>query len=208
MKILNLYSCLGGNRAAWGDDHDITAVELDPELCLMYSERFPNDKVLCVDAHQYLLNHFEEFDFIWSSPPCPTHSRARFWNSKLDKVYPDMSLYQEIILLQNYFNGLYCVENVIPYYTPLIPGVIRGRHMYWANFPLPSVLSNRKIDMVGRDELKRFEKFHGIDISQYKGTQRKDKLVRNLVDYEAGKTILDAAMGRPVEKSSSQLSLL
>lgn len=60
MKILNLYVCLGGNRYLWGDEHDITAVELDPELARMYQERFPNDKVIIADAHQYLLDHYKE----------------------------------------------------------------------------------------------------------------------------------------------------
>ena len=52
MKILNLYACLGGNRYKWGNDHDITAVELDQDLAKLYQERFPNDKVIVADAHQ------------------------------------------------------------------------------------------------------------------------------------------------------------
>ena len=31
-----------------------------------------------------------------------------------------MKLYEEIIFLDNYFKGKYVVENVIPYYEPLI----------------------------------------------------------------------------------------
>ena len=88
-KILNLYACLGGNRAKWdevaenlGLELEVTAVELDPELARMYQERFPNDIVIIADAHQYLLDHFKEFDFIWSSPPCPTHSRVRITQKK------------------------------------------------------------------------------------------------------------------------------
>ena len=124
MKILNLYACLGGNRYKWNevkDDIEVTAVELDFELARLYQERFPNDKVIIADAHEYLLKHYKEYDFIWSSPPCPSHSRARFWNSKAERVYPDLKLYEEIILLQTHFKGKYCVENVVPYYEPLIP---------------------------------------------------------------------------------------
>ena len=77
MKVLNLYACLGGNRYKW-TDCEVTAVELDPEAARLYQERFPNDTVIIADAHQYLLDHFKEFDFIWSSPPCPSHSRARY----------------------------------------------------------------------------------------------------------------------------------
>ena len=88
-KICNLYACLGGNRFKWdqvakelGIKIKVTAVELDPELARLYQERFPDDTVIVTDAHQYLLEHYKEFDFIWSSPPCPTHSRANFWGSK------------------------------------------------------------------------------------------------------------------------------
>ena len=80
MKILNLYACLGGNRYKWNEvkeDIEVTAIELDPELARLYQERFPNDTVIIEDAHEYLLKNFKEYDFIWSSPPCPTHSSIR-----------------------------------------------------------------------------------------------------------------------------------
>ena len=214
MKILNLYACLGGNRYKWGNDHDITAVELDPELARMYQERFPNDKVMVSDAHQYLLDHYKEFDFIWSSPPCPSHSRIRFNQAKgrNDDVYkaeyPNMMLYQEIILLDNYYDGKYVVENVIPYYEPLIPAQKRGRHLYWTNFRLPSELGERKISIgSGTDEVNRLCKFHEIDLSSYKGEQRKDKIARNLVDYEAGLTILNTALGIIIKSNTKQLEI-
>ena len=77
-KILNLYACLGGNRYKWdevSDNIEVTAIELDTELAKLYQERFINDIVIVADAHKYLLEHYQEYDFIWSSPPCPTHSR-------------------------------------------------------------------------------------------------------------------------------------
>ena len=212
MKILNLYACLGGNRYKWGNEHDITAVEWDEELAIMYQERFPNDKVIVADAHQYLLDHYKEFDFIWSSPPCPSHSRARFWSSKGEQVkpiYPDMTLYQEIIFLDNFFDGKYVVENVIPYYQPLIEAQKRGRHLYWANFILPGVLSNRHFKISQeKNEFEQLCKFHKIDISKYKGKQSKTKIGRNLVEYEAGKVILDTAMGILKKQDEKQISLL
>jgi len=135
-KILNLYACLGGNRYKWdevADNLEITAVEWDEELAKLYQERFPNDTVIIADAHQYLLDHYKEFDFIWSSPPCPTHSRLVNTNKHRENYtnkYPDMKLYQEIIFLDDIFQGKYVVENVIPYYKPLIPAKKRGRHLY------------------------------------------------------------------------------
>ena len=199
MKILNLYACLGGNRYKWDEvtDVDVTAVELDAELARMYQERFPNDKVIVADAHQYLLDHYKEFDMIWSSPPCPTHSKARFARKESTKaVYPDMKLYAEIIFLKHNFKGKYIVENVIPYYEPLIPAKKIGRHLYWTNFNLPNNLNERKGGIIeGKNEVKKLCEFHEIDISSYKGSQRKDKIARNLVDFEAGRTILEIALG-------------
>lgn len=220
MRILNLYACLGGNRYKWdevaeaaGIEIEVTAVELDPELARMYQERFPNDIVIVADAHQYLLDHYKEFDFIWSSPPCPSHSRARYWNSSnydttTEAIYPDMMLYQEILFLQHYYRtGKFVVENVIPYYEPLISAEKRGRHLYWTNFKLPKDLGERKVQIgAGADELNKLCEFHEIEVSSYKGEQSKIKIARNLVDYEAGRVIFETALGiinRPKQKMES-----
>lgn len=216
MRILNLYACLGGNRYKWGDEHEITAVEWDEELAKLYQERFPKDKVIVADAHQYLLDNYQDFDFIWSSPPCPSHSRARAYNSKYKAQYPDMSLYQQIILLELVskgenprFKGKYVIENVVPYYDPLIPAHKRGRHLYWTNFNLPNTLSNRKPPVFGHttDELNKLCEFHDYNFNQYKGKQSTVKIARNLVEYEAGKTILDTAMGIIKKQNINQIEL-
>lgn len=219
-KILNLYACLGGNRYKWdevakkaGIQIEVTSIELDPELARLYKERFPNDIVIITDAHQYLLDHYKGFDFIWSSPPCPSHSRARYWvckngQQKTKPVYPDMKLYQEILFLENYFKGRYCVENVIPYYTPLIPAKKRGRHLYWTNFNLPSVVSDRSFNISNtKDEVKGLCEFHDFDFYKYNGKQRRNKIARNLVDYEAWKTIFSTALGFVSYNGSKQMSL-
>lgn len=133
MKVLNLYAGIGGNRKLW-EDVEVTAVELEPEIAAIYKQNFPNDNVIVSDAHQYLLDHYSEFDFIWSSFPCTTHTRMNV-NFSLIR-YPDLGLYQEILFLQNFFKGKYCVENVIPYYEPLIPAQQFNRHLFWANFKI------------------------------------------------------------------------
>jgi len=219
-KVLNLYACLGGNRYKWdevaeeaGIDMQVTAVELDPELARLYQERFPNDNVVIADAHQYLLDHYKEFDFIWTSPPCPTHSRLVISNkNKIPMNYPDMKLYQEVIFLDNFFTGQYVVENVIPYYEPLMPAQKRGRHLYWTNFNLPSNIGERKNGvgiMCGQsnDEFSKLCEFHKIDIGTYKGNQSKTKIARNLVDYEAGRTIFETALGIIRKKDVTQTEL-
>ena len=216
MKILNLYACLGGNRYKWdevakeaGIEIEVTAVELDEELARLYQERFPNDKVIVADAHQYLLDYFDEFDFVWTSPPCPTHSRL---NSMIIKNtgevrYPDMKLYQEIIILKKWFRGKFVVENVIPYYEPIIPGIKRDRHIYWTNFNLPNDIGDRKKNDLVKLSIKDLEKFHNIDLNSYNGKQLKLKIARNLVDYEAGRTIFETALGIIRKKDIKQQEL-
>lgn len=213
MRILNLYACLGGNRYKWDEvtDVEVTAVEWDEELARLYQERFPNDKVIVADAHQYLLDHYKEFDFIWTSPPCPTHSKVRFSQHTKDSYipkYPDMKLYQEILFLKHHFKGKYVVENVIPYYEPFIVAHKRGRHLYWTNFNLPNNLNERKSSIMGGvDEVTKWCKFHDYDFRQYKGKQRTDKIARNLVDYEAGRTILETALGVIRRENENQLDM-
>ena len=130
MKILNLYAGIGGNRKLWDNNHDITAVEIDSDIASVYQDLYPKDKVIIDDAHEYLRKHFREYDFIWASPPCPTHSvlqMTRYYTK--DLKYPDMALWQEIIWLRSFFKGNWVVENVKTYYQPLIyPTFIIDRH--------------------------------------------------------------------------------
>ena len=210
MKVLNLYACLGGNRYKW-TDCEVTAVELDPEAARLYQERFPNDTVIIADAHEYLLNHFKEFDFIWSSPPCPSHSRVRISQKNRENFefkYPDMKLYEEVIFLENFFDGKFVVENVIPYYEPLIKGQQRGRHIYWTNFILPQDVGERLegkgLISIAKNEVEQLSKFHDYDFRKYKGSQSMVKMARNLVDYEVGLTIFNTARGIIQKSNTSQ----
>ena len=110
--------------------------------------------------------------------------------------YPDMKLYEEILFLKYLYNGKYVVENVIPYYEPLIPAQKRHRHLYWTNFNLPNILTNREVRISsGTNEVQNLCQFHDFDFYKYKGKQPTNKIARNLVDYEAGKTILETAVG-------------
>lgn len=204
MKILNLYAGIGGNRKLWGNEHQITAVELNPDIAKIYKDFYPNDEVIVGDAHQYLLEHYKEFDFIWSSPPCPSHSRARyglgFHGGKVDGIYPDMRLYQEIIFLDKHFKEKYCVENVQAYYKPLIEPQVLGRHWYWANFTISKIKIGSSgittsITTAG-NPVKKFnvldyEKLYNYDLSSYK-IANKRLLLRNCVEPETGLHILNS----------------
>ena len=143
MKVLNLYAGIGGNRKNW-KNVSVIAVELDPVLAEFYARKFPEDEVVVGDAHQYLLDHYKEFDFIWSSPPCQSHSSfrqnicVRFSGARA--VYPDMRLYQEILFLRHNAKCLWTVENVKPYYKPLIEAdAVLHRHLFWCNFQIQQI---------------------------------------------------------------------
>ena len=155
MKILNLYAGIGGNRKLWGDDHEIVAIENVPEIAKIYQDFFPKDNVIIADAHQYLLDHFKEFDFIWSSPPCPSHSKTNFF-LKGQGIYrfPDMKLYEEVIFLKHFYKGKWVVENVKPYYKPLIEPQYIGRHAFWSNFLIREIKVDYEIGTMNRQASK------------------------------------------------------
>lgn len=193
MNILNLYAGIGGNRKLWRYGHDITAVELNPEIAAEYKKRFPNDTVIIGDAHEYLLKNYMHFDFIWSSPPCPSHSdirRCGVHKGQYDAVYPEMGLYQEIILLQNFFKGKFVIENVKPYYESLIkPDYIADRHYFWLNFFVKEFKkSNDRI----HTDIKGSSTIYDFNIADT-NIKNKRKVLRNLVDPALGLHFLNCA---------------
>ena len=207
MKILNLYAGIGGNRKLWGDEHEITAVEWDNETAKVYQDYFPNDKVIVGDAHQYLLDHYKDFDFIWSSPPCPTHSILNRSNHGLGRPvkYPDMSLYQEIILLYTWFDGKYCIENVIPYYEPLIPPTKKlHRHYYWTNFKMSNFEDYNKDRIHTKVTWK--DTLYGFNVVD-SNIDDKRKALRNMVDPALGLHILNAAQNIITKSDTEQGTL-
>lgn len=137
---------------------------------------------------------FKEFDFIWSSPPCPTHSKIRqcgVYSGRYEAKYSDMKLYEEIILLK-YFSPKstkWVVENVQSYYEPLIPPQELERHYFWANFYIGNCGYNKRgtshNDITGKSSV------YGIDLSKVKMKTRKDMVLRNMVNPELGLHILN-----------------
>lgn len=199
IKVCNAYSGIGGNRKNWtkenlGFDIEVTAVEYDPQIAAIYQDFFPDDKVIVADAHQYLLDHYKSYDFIWSSPPCPSHSdirRCGVHAGQNEALYPDMALYQEIILLQNFApkDCKWVVENVKPYYKPLISGKLMHRHLFWSNFNMPVFVEDGKrkhSDITGNKPV------YGFDLSKYDFPDKR-KLMRNMVDPELGLHIFKEA---------------
>jgi len=227
LKVANYYSGIGGNRKLW-EDVEVTAIENDPAIAEIYQDYFPDDKVIVADAHKHLLDHYKEFDFIWSSPPCPTHSRMtiNFANKRKIK-YPDMKLYQEIILLDNFFDGKYCIENVISYYTPLIAPKQNGRHYFWTNFNIHTTGKEnpqKQIGIIGQKLKKKINKVKkyapqeltqmktkddhfGFNIGSAKLNGRKDQVLRNCVDPLTGLMILNCARNIITKQNEKQIDL-
>ena len=203
-KILNLYSGLGGNRKHWDElgDFEITAIENNPAIAKIYQDFFPKDKVIITDAHQYLLDHFKEYDFIWSSPPCPTHSITNnFLHAQGIIRYPDMELWQEIVFLQKFFKGKWVIENVKSYYPPLYPPTEIDRHYFWSNFIIKDFSHKKEVSITNarastrrssEEYLKTLEDYHDIKLPTK--TKNSRLLLRNCVFPPVGKHILDFAI--------------
>ena len=207
LNIANLYAGIGGNAKEWdGSKCKITAVELDPKIAEVYKKLYPEDTVIVGDAHEYLRKHFREFDFIWASPPCQSHTRLQLCNQhKSSLKYPDMSLYQEILWLQTFFRGKWVIENVKPYYKPLIqPTFVIGRHYFWSSdfIMIPGLLKTKSpkgfTDNNSLKKIKELEEWLGIYLEKpiyYGNNHSPCQVLRNCVHPEIGKYIFEKITG-------------
>lgn len=200
MKILNLYAGLGGNRKLWGDEHEITSVENNVSIANCYEELYPNDEIVIGDSIEYLKKNIDNFDFIWASPPCYTHTRFTGRNHGLK--FPNLEIYSFILVLRKFFKGNYCIENVIPWYPPLIKETVQlGRHYFWSNFTIP----NKEFKLYNANLLmnpKELSKLRDVPLgifNKLKGPWRnhdmKGQVLRNMVNPEIGKYIMNCSMG-------------
>ncbi len=215
LKVLNLYAGVGGNRKYW-EDVEVTAVECNAEIAGIYQDLYPNDTVIIGDAHDYLLKYYLQYDFIWCSPPCPTHSKFKFMTSKMEpgtrgngiKKYIDCKLWQEIIFLKHYAECKWVIENVVPYYEPLVqPTINIDRHLFWSNFriPKPPVIKDMDFDIKGGS--KTWGKNEHFDLTKYKIKHRKDQILNNCVNPDLGLYILEQVKGIIRTPKTNQVSL-
>ena len=195
MKVLNLYAGIGGNRKLWGGV-EVAAVELNPDIAAIYKDFFPDDKIVIGDAHNYLLENYNKYDFIWSSPPCQTHSQIRYnlgvKNRGTKAVYPDMKLYEEILFLQWYYKGNWVVENTRGFYEPLIHPRFIGSHYFWSNFYIEDIKTGNRNHRDGTVESLQSRK--RIDLSKY-DIINKRQILRNCVEPELGLHIINQSKG-------------
>ena len=198
-RVLNLYAGVGGNRKSW-TDCEVTAVEYTQNIADVYQRLYPSDTVVVADAHQYLLDHYNEFDFIWSSPPCQSHSRMIRCGKNRKPRYPDLRLYEQILFLQHNFDGSWIVENVVPYYEPLILAIQRGRHLFWSNFAIPEFEPPpppkdfiNQTTVAGAEALKDWLGIHYEGNIYYEGNHCPAQVLRNAVHPEIGRIIMEAS---------------
>lgn len=194
-KVLNLYAGIGGNRKLW-EGVEVTAVEWNEEIAKAYQGFYPADTVVVEDAHEYLLKNYMNFDFIWSSPPCPTHGQYRYnvgvKAKGYEAVYPDMQIYEEVLLLQYHCEGRWVVENVKPYYEPLVkPTAILQRHLFWANYAIDEGRKFAPKMVRSKNKISDYADL-GYDITDTK-INNKRQVLRNCVDAELGLYIFEQA---------------
>lgn len=197
MRILNLYAGIGGNRKHW-KGHKITAVESDEKIAELYSSFYPDDELVIGDAHDFLLHNHKDFDFIWSSPPCQSHTKMIISGRNRKPTYPDMRLYEEIIYLRQFSKAYWVVENVKPYYGELLPAIVVGRHYFWSNFsfsikdvPRPKGFINP--NKVSKEDLMDWLGIYYDKNIYYNGNHDPCQILRNCVHPLIGEQILRSA---------------
>jgi DNA (cytosine-5)-methyltransferase 1 len=192
MKVLNLRAGVGGNRKLW-TGVQVTAIEKVPKIAEVYKRLYPDDEVIVTDANEYLETHYSEFDFIWDSPSCQKESRMVKFTRHKRKQLPSLEVYRTAIFLQNFFKGKWVVENVVPYYEPLIKPMVRcGRHLFWSNFkidPLEIKQPKNTINLANVAGKKVMMDWLGIHFDEniyYEGNHCPAQVLRNCVHPELG----------------------
>lgn len=186
-RVLNLCAGVGGNRKDW-EDCQVTAVENDEKIAKVYQKLFPNDAVIIGDSYEYLKDNYQNFDFVWISPPCQKHSKMMKATRHKVADYPDFKLYEVIVFLQHFFKGKWVVENIKPYYEPLIkPTAEIGRHLFWSNFPIDNIEVKQpkgfiqKSNLQGKKEMMDWLGLHFDEVIYYKKNHCPVQILRNCV---------------------------
>jgi len=208
-EVLNAWAGIGANTHNWNrDKYNITHIEINEEIAEANTELHPNDTVIQTDAKQFLVENYQDFDYIWASPPCPSHSsiaKAGAKNGQYNAKIPDMNLYGVIIFLDEYFEGDWTVENVQPFYerldkqerekaeakqTVIPPAQKTSRHLFWSSHEIsetsvPRSGFNKKNNQEIMDWL-------GIQVDNSFDTVEKRKVLRNCVHPKIGEAILNS----------------
>lgn len=201
-RVLNAYAGIGGNRHLWPAHWRVTAVELQPKIAAEYGRRYPSDEVIVDDAHAFVLAHAGDFDAVWTSPPCPSHSRLARVNAVRYGIplAPDSRLWDEVEHLRS--SGIrHVVENVHTYYAPPVPpDLVTSRHYYWCS-DVPALLTplassgNLRPDTGARE----FARLFGLPELRHGAVPDARRAMRNAVDPVEGLEVALAAFGQALE---------
>jgi len=203
MKGIILYAGVGGESELWDDtQHELTHVEYNAKIAGVLAKRKVKRKVIVADAHQYLLDHYKEYDFVWSSPPCQRHSKMNKATRHNMVRYVDGKLFEEIIFLKTYFTGLWVVENVVPYYEPVYNPKKIGRHLFWSNFEIPDMQDAPKspkgmMNLATVGQKKTMMDWLGIHYDEniyYEGNHCPVQVLRNCVHPLLGQHVFQSAL--------------
>ncbi len=175
IKILDLFCGLGGVARGFQEyliekniKFEYYAVDIDFKILLTHKILNPKSITIKKDAYSLRDEELKEYDFIWASPPCETHSHLNFYNWNNPKKFkpPDMRLYKLIKRL-HILNIPFIVENVKPYYKPPIkPCTKIGRHILWSNISLKPFKVNLPNNFTNvKDDVKRLADYHELDIT-------------------------------------------
>lgn len=130
---------------------------------------------------------------------CQANSRMIRSGKNRKPRLPDLLLYEFKIWFDCNYKGKYVIENVIPYYQPVIePTAKIGRHLFWANFPIsedfhinqPKGFIN-KTTVKGAEELKKWLGIHYKGNLYYNGNHNPGQVLANCVHPDLGKHIYD-----------------
>ena len=108
-----------------------------------------------------------------------------------------MGLYQEIIYLQHFFKGSWVVENVVPFYTPLIEGKTVGRHLYWSSFEISGYVEPKPknfinlANLAGKKKLMDWLGIHYEENIYYGSNHCPAQILRNCVHPNEGLAIFN-----------------
>lgn len=196
IRVLNAYAGIGGNRHLWPAHWAVTAVEWDPKVAAEYSRRYPADTVIVGDAHAAVMETAGDYDAVWSSPPCPTHSRLALVNVSRHGIplAPDPRLWLEVEHLSS-SKIAYVVENVHTYYVPPVaPDLVSARHYYWAS-DVPLMLTPLASSGQLRPDttMAQFARLFGLPPLRHGAVSDARKAMRNAVDPIEGLEVASAA---------------
>lgn len=209
IEVLNAYGGIGACMHNLDrDKYSVTHVEINEEIAQANKELHLEDTVIRADAKKYIEENYFGYDYIWASPPCPTHAslrKAGAKNGQYKAKAPDMDLYSIIIFLDEYFNGEWTVENVQPFYdrldkqeqerqealqTVIPPAEKTSRHLFWSSHEIPETfVGTQNINTSNHREMM---KWLGIELERSFDSVEKRKVLRNCVHPKIGEAILNA----------------